>query len=182
MGWIGIIIAAVALLGLRIWWVLPQELPGNPITERVVEQGRWPFERSYSVYLKAETAMSDVVDTSLFEGYTPENHLLMKSRMLGQQPAKQVEEDYHSYTEFLGSKGRMQFYEEYIPQTGHESLWFEFIPLNMPVSRFFHTGIASNFDVPQDEFHVYIYRFEEPKMTVIIKGFQVDKIVWFGAY
>ena len=76
----------------------------------------------------------------------------------------------------------MRFYEAYNQQTGLESLWCECIPVKIPVCRFFQTGDDSSFDVTQDEFHVYIYRFEEFEMTVIVKGSQVDEIVWYGAY
>lgn len=168
-----VVAAIVIALGLRVWWYWPEELHGGPHLDKIERRGR-----DYSLYVRQGSALSDIVDLSIFEGYWPSIHSDFREK-LENQPSKYVkDDDHHHYVEYMGQHGRMQFHSGYHEEEGI-SEWLEFLPSDLPVDTFLDKDVAIALDLSVDEFKVYIpLKRDHMYMTVMIKNRKVNRIAW----
>jgi hypothetical protein len=169
----GVILAIVGALAIRAWWYWPKELHGGPHLEKIEKRGR-----DYSLHLKTESSLSDIVSLGIFEGYCPSNHLEFEERMADRSSKFVKDEDHHHYVEYMAKHGRMQFHSGFHEEAGI-SKWLEFVPTDLPVDSFLSENVAINLDLNQPEFRVYIpLKRNHMYMTVFVKNRKVDRIAW----
>ena len=167
--------AIVIALGLRAWWYWPEELHGGPHLEKIERRGR-----DYSLHLRQGSAQSDIVDLSVFEGYSPSNHFEFR-RTIENLPSKYVkDDDHHHYVEYMGQHGRMQFHSGYNEEEGI-SEWLELLPSDLPIDSFLDKNVAIALDLAENEFKVYVpTRKERMYMTIVVKNRKVERVAWFN--
>ncbi|HHE32132.1 MAG TPA: hypothetical protein ENL07_05760 [Chlorobaculum parvum] len=165
--------AIVLALGLRVWWYWPEELHGGPHLDKVERRGR-----DYSLHLSQGSTLSDIVDLSVFEGYSPSNHFDFRES-IENRPSKYVkDDDHHHYVEYIGQHGRMQFHSGYHEEEGI-SEWLEFLPSDLPLDSFFEKSVAIALDLTKNEFRVYVPMKEQHMyMTIIVRDRKVERIAW----
>jgi len=165
--------AIVIALGVRVWWYWPEQLHSGPHLDKIERRGQ-----DYSLHLRQGSVLSDIVDLSVFEGYSPSNHFEFREEIKS-RPSKYVKDnDHHYYVEYMGQHGRMQFHSGYHEEEGI-SEWLEFLPSDLMVDSFLDKSVAIAFDLTENEFKVYIpMKKENMYMTIIVKNRKVDRIAW----
>ena len=168
-----VVVAIAAALGLRIWWVWPEELPGGPHLQKIEKRGR-----DYTLHLKAGSSLSDIAALHVFEGYSPSTHFDFEESV-SDRPSKYVQDDdHHHYVEYVLEHGRMEFHTEFHPEIGI-GVWVELLPTDLAVDAFFAADVAVNLDLTKDRFKVFIppnqgYTY----MTVFVSDRKVNRIAW----
>jgi len=174
----GVIVIIACALGLRIWWVWPEQLPGGRFLYFIERRGN-----DYTLNIKAGVPVDWIVDTTIFEGYSPDLHFEYQEKIdNSNRPSKHIKGGAsHYYIEYITEYGRIQFHTEWAEGGGNE--WFEFLPANLTVDQFFEKEILMSFDLERDEFKVYIPNTNTGNyMSVSVKNRQISEIVWLGYY
>lgn len=168
-----LVLAVFGALGLRVWWYWPEKYQGGLYLEKIEKRGQ-----DYSLYIRQGCSLSDVVDLTVFEGYSPSNHIEYQER-LESRPSKFIkDDDHHYYVEYVGKYGKMQFHSGYHEDEGI-SYWFEFLPSDLPVDSFLNSEVAINLDLSKKKFKVYIpFKREHMYMTIMVNNRKVERVAW----
>ena len=168
----GLLISVVGLLILRAWWVAPVILSGGPHAERFEKRGG-----DYSLNLKIESEMSDVLSLDIFSGYSPSIHFEYEEGFESQPARYGSNGEHHSYTEYILDGGRIQFHHSYEGDLG-AYVWCEFLPSDLTVDDFLNDEIAISLDMAVDEFKIHIKDNQGQYMTIKISNRKISRISW----
>jgi len=148
-GWV---LAAVVVLaiGARTWWFWPKDLEPGPLLASASLRGS-----DYRFVPKASTATVTLINSTLFEGYSPDRHFDFEE-VVKTRPSRYVRVDaHHHYVEYLGRSGRIQLHSAYARESGIDH-WFVFFPTNLAVDAFFAPDIAILVAPEKPQYTVYI--------------------------